>query len=49
MDDIRLALSQSQPLGNKRSYAKIEQVKGIRREAKPQGQPRLDTARSAIS
>lgn len=41
VDDIRLALHQSQPLGNERFYAKIEKMTGIRREAKPRGRPRL--------
>lgn len=40
LDDIRLALNQSQPLGNDRFYAKIEEMTGIRREAKPRGRPR---------
>jgi len=40
LDDIRLALNQSQPLGNARFYAKIEKMTGIRREAKPRGRPR---------
>lgn len=38
---IRLALHQSQPLGNERFYAKIEKMSGMRREAKPRGRPRL--------
>ena len=41
VDDIRLALNQSQPLGNARFYARIEKMTGIRREAKPRGRPRL--------
>jgi putative transposase len=41
IDDIRLALNQSQPLGDQRFYAKIEHVIGVRREAKPRGRPRL--------
>jgi putative transposase len=49
IDDIRLALMQSQPLGNQRFYAKIEQMTGIRREAKPRGRPRVDTARNTPS
>lgn len=44
IDDIRLALNQNQPLGNARFYAKIEKATGTRREAKPQGRPRLDEA-----
>jgi putative transposase len=39
--EIRLALRQSQPLGNDRFYAKIEEVTGMRREAKARGRPRL--------
>ena len=42
IDDIRLALNQSQPLGNERFYRKIEKVTGGRREAKPRGRPRSD-------
>jgi putative transposase len=39
IDDIRLALNQCQPLGNERFLAKIEQMTGIRREAKRRGRP----------
>ena len=42
IDDIRLALNQSQPLGNERFYAKIERMTGVRREAKPRGRPRRE-------
>ena len=49
IDDIRLALNQSQPVGNARFYAKIEQMTGIRREARPRGRPRVDMARNALS
>ena len=49
IDDIRLALTQGQPLGNDRFYAKIEQMTGIRREAKPRGRPRVDAAQNAVS
>jgi putative transposase len=42
IDDIRLALNQSQPLGNARFYANVEQITGIRREARPRGRPRVD-------
>ncbi len=38
---IRLALNQSQPLGNGRFHAKIERMTGQRREARPRGRPRL--------
>jgi putative transposase len=40
IDDIRLALNQSQPLGNERFYQHIEQMTGQRREGKPRGRPR---------
>ena len=39
--DIRLALTQSQPVGNARFLAKIEQLTGVRREVKPRGRPRI--------
>jgi len=39
--DIRLALSQSQPLGNTRFMDTIEKMTGQRREAKPRGRPRV--------
>ena len=42
IDDIRLALNQSQPLGNARFYAKIEKMTGQRREARPRGRPRVE-------
>jgi putative transposase len=42
IDDIRLALNQSQPLGNARFYEKIERVTGQRREARPRGRPVVD-------
>ena len=41
IDDIRLALNQSQPLGNSRFLAKIEKITGERREARPRGRPRV--------
>ena len=41
IDDIRLALNQSQPLGNTKFLARIEKVTGIRREARPRGRPRV--------
>ena len=44
LDDIRLALNQSQPLGTARFHAKIEKMTGARREAKPRGRPRLEDA-----
>jgi putative transposase len=40
IDDIRLALNQTQPLGNSRFFDAIEQATGERREAKPRGRPR---------
>lgn len=40
IDDIRLALNQSQPLGNERFYQHIQQMTGQRREVKPRGRPR---------
>ena len=46
IDDIRLALNQGQPVGNARFHAKIEQMTGIRREAKPRGRPRMDAAQT---
>jgi len=47
-DDIRLALNLSQPLGNARSYAKVEQMTGQRREAKPRGRPRWESKPSEV-
>ena len=41
IDDIRLALNQSQPLGNSRFLARIEKVTGMRREVRPRGRPRV--------
>ena len=49
IDDIRLALNQSQPLGNERFLAKIEKATGVRREAKPRGRPRLATEEDAAA
>ncbi|MBL8519268.1 MAG: transposase [Betaproteobacteria bacterium] len=40
IDDIRLALNQSQPLGNGRFHSQIERKLGARREARPRGRPR---------
>ena len=39
IDDIYLALYQSQPLGNARFYSRIEQITRLRRKAKPFGRP----------
>ena len=47
LTDIRLALNQTQPLGNNRFFDAIEQATGERRETKPRGRPRkpaLDVA-----
>jgi putative transposase len=42
--DIRLALNQDQPLGDSRFREKIEQMTGVRREAKKRGRPpKLDS------
>lgn len=41
IDEIRLALNQSQPLGEARFYARIERMTGQRREPKPRGRPRV--------
>jgi len=40
ISDIRQALTQNQPLGNSRFYAKIETMTGQRREPKPRGRPK---------
>jgi putative transposase len=47
IDDIRLALNQSQPLGNSRFYARIEDATGQRREARPRGRSRVQRNESA--
>lgn len=44
IDDIRLAINQSQPLGGSRFLAEIERVAGERREPRPRGRPRLHEA-----
>ena len=44
IDDIRLALNQNQPLGNRRFITKIARTTRGRREARPRGRPRKDTA-----
>lgn len=46
--DIRLALNQSQPVGNARFHARIERITGVRREAKPRGRPRSDSAPNTL-
>ena len=40
IDDIRLALNQSQPLGGSRFHARIAELTGEPREARPRGRPR---------
>jgi len=40
VDDLRLALNQNQPMGNRRFLDRIEAMMGQRREAKPRGRPR---------
>ncbi len=47
VDDIRLALRHSQPLGNDRFRAEIERLTGIPCEAKPRGRPPRDSQRAA--
>ena len=47
VDDIRLALRHSQPLGNDRFRTEIEMLTGIPCEARPRGRPRLDSQRTA--
>ena len=42
VEDIRLAIKQNQPLGNRRFYSKIEKLTGTPREAKPRGRPRRE-------
>jgi putative transposase len=41
--DIRMALRQSQPLGNSRFVDQIERMTGERREVRPRGRPRIVT------
>ena len=43
--DIRLALNQNQPLGDSRFHARIEQITGQCREARPRGRPRVEEGR----
>jgi hypothetical protein len=48
-EDIRLALSQNQPLGNARFHEQIERAIGVRREAKPRCRPSLaENANTAL-
>jgi len=46
--DIRLALGQSQPLGNARFMDTIEKMTGQRREAKPRGRPKVQRPEDAL-
>jgi putative transposase len=50
IDNIRLALNQSQPLGNERFYQHIEKMTGQRREGKLRGRPRVaqDDSNAAV-
>ena len=41
VDGIRLALNQSQPLGDSRFYVRVARAVGERREARPRGRPRM--------
>jgi putative transposase len=43
IDDMRLALTQNQPLGNARFYARIATTMGMRRKARPRGRPRVES------
>ena len=47
IDDIRLALNQSQPLGNSRFLDRVEAMTGQRREAKPRGRAMLHDSETA--
>ena len=47
IDDIRMALSQGQPLGNSRFLDRIEQTTGRRCEARPRGRPRKPVEQEA--
>jgi putative transposase len=49
LNDIRLALNQTQPLGNSRFFDAIEQATGQRREAKPRGRPLKPKRNGAVS
>jgi len=44
VDDIRLALNQNQPLGNRRFMSKIARATGERCETRLRGRPCKDTA-----
>lgn len=46
IDDIRLALNQSQPLGDSRFHGMIEQAVGERRQARPRGRPKREGSES---
>jgi len=47
--DIRLALNQSQPLGDHRFHAKIARIAGESRQARPRGRPRKLGEESGVS
>lgn len=47
IDDIRLALNQSQPIGNAHFHAKIEQITGVPRQPRRRGRPRMDATGNA--
>jgi len=49
VDDIRLAPNQSQPLGNARFYANIEQMTGQWRAAWPRSGPRVESTRDGVA
>ncbi|WP_293002929.1 transposase [Nevskia sp.] len=49
INNIRLALNQSQPLGDSLFLDRIEQMMGVRREARPRGRPRKLTGAVAQS
>lgn len=42
IDDIRLALNQSQLFGSERFHREIQNMRGMRREARPRGRPHKD-------
>lgn len=48
IDDIRLALSQGQPLGGSRFTDRIERVTGQRREVRPRGRPRKHAVEATL-
>jgi putative transposase len=42
IDDLRLALTQNQPVGNARFLARVARAMGERRQARPRGRPRIE-------